>query len=88
MTFAAEQVRAAAVSVLTLPGAKLLHEGQLEGRRVRLPVFLSRRPDESPDRDLQAFYQRLLTGNGARTFSATAAGGFVIAAVGRTTRAT
>jgi hypothetical protein len=59
-TFAAEKVRAAAVAVLTLPGAKLLHEGQFEGRRVRLPVFLRRRPDESPDSDLQAFYQRLL----------------------------
>jgi len=60
-TFAAEKARAAAVTVLTLPGAKLLHEGQLEGRRVRLPVFLGRRPNESPDQDLQAFYQRLLT---------------------------
>jgi hypothetical protein len=60
-SFAAEKARAAAVTVLTLPGAKLLHEGQFEGRRIRLPVFLSRRPDESPDSDLQAFYQRLLT---------------------------
>ena len=60
-TFAADKARAAAVTLLTLPGAKLLHEGQFEGRRVRLPVFLSRRPDESPDRDLQAFYQHLLT---------------------------
>jgi hypothetical protein len=60
-SFSAEKARAAAVLVLTLPGAKLLHEGQFEGRRVRLPVFLSRRPEESPDQDLQAFYQRLLT---------------------------
>lgn len=60
-TFAAEKARAAAVTLLTLPGAKLLHEGQFEGRRKRLPVFLSRRPDESPDQDLQAFYLRLLT---------------------------
>ncbi len=60
-SFSAEQARAAAVLVLTLPGAKLLHEGQFEGRKVRLPVFLSRRPDESPDRDLQTFYLRLLT---------------------------
>ncbi len=59
-TFSAEKSRAAAVALLTLPGAKLLHEGQFEGRRVRLPVFLSRRPDESPDSGLQAFYKRLL----------------------------
>ncbi|MGO9107993.1 MAG: alpha-amylase family glycosyl hydrolase [Thermoguttaceae bacterium] len=60
-TFPGDKARAAAVALLTLPGAKLLHEGQFEGRRVRLPVFLSRRQDESPDQDLQAFYQRLLT---------------------------
>ena len=45
---------------MTLPGALLLHEGQFEGRKVRLPVFLGRRPDESPDNDLQAFYHTLL----------------------------
>jgi len=67
-SLSAEKARAAAVLVLTLPGAKLLHEGQLEGRRVRLPVFLSRRPDESPDSDLQAFYQRLLTGTAREVF--------------------
>jgi glycosidase len=52
--------RAAAVTILTLPGAKLLHEGQLEGRRVRVPVQLGRRPAEPADADLQSFYQRLL----------------------------
>jgi len=43
-------------------GARLVHEGQLEGRRVQLPVFLARRPDEEPDADLRAFYERLLGG--------------------------
>jgi hypothetical protein len=52
--------RAAAVAVLTLTGAKLLHEGQFEGRKVRLPVFLARRPAERVDPDLAAFYQKLL----------------------------
>jgi hypothetical protein len=51
---------AAAVAVLTLPGAKLLHEGQFEGMKVRLPVFLGRRPAEPIDHDLAAFYGRLL----------------------------
>ena len=40
--------RAAAVSIATLPGATLWYEGQFEGRRVRPPVFLARRPDEPP----------------------------------------
>jgi hypothetical protein len=52
--------RAAAVAVLTLTGARLLHEGQFEGRKTRLPVFLGRRPAESVDQDLVAFYGRLL----------------------------
>jgi glycosidase len=59
-TFQAEKERAAAVTILTLPGAKLLYEGQLEGRRVRPPVFLRRRPVEMVDTALQAFYHRLL----------------------------
>ena len=52
--------RAAAVAFATLPGAKLFHEGQLEGRKVRPPVFLGRRPPEPLDQDLQAFYKNLL----------------------------
>jgi glycosidase len=59
-TFAPDQARAAAVATLTLTGARLLHEGQLEGRKVRLPVFLGRRPSEPVDQDLLAFYERLL----------------------------
>ena len=59
-TFSPEKERAAAVLATTLPGAVLLHEGQFEGRKVRLPVFLGRRPEEPPDKDLQAFYATLL----------------------------
>lgn len=51
---------AAAVAILTLPGASLLHEGQFEGLKVRLPVFLARCPEEAVDHDLAAFYGRLL----------------------------
>ena len=59
-TFPDGKGRAAAVATLTLTGAKLLHEGQFEGRKVRLPVFLGRRPAEPVDQDLVAFYERLL----------------------------
>jgi hypothetical protein len=59
-SFPPAKERAAAVTITTLPGAKLLHEGQFEGRKVRLPVFLARRPPEPVDSDLQAFYRRLL----------------------------
>lgn len=59
-TFSDEKGRAAAVAILTLAGARLLHEGQFEGRKVRLPVFLGRRPAEPVDEHLAAFYERLL----------------------------
>ncbi|MFI6437885.1 alpha-amylase [Streptomyces sp. NPDC050759] len=59
-TLPGDRGRAAAVAVATLPGATLWHEGQFEGRRVRLPVFLSRRPEEPVDEPLRDFYGRLL----------------------------
>ena len=59
-TFSPEKEQAVAVTTTTLPGAVLLHEGQFEGRKVRLPVFLGRRPDEPPDTDLRTFYHALL----------------------------
>ncbi len=43
-TFPDGKGRAAAVAILTLPGARLLHEGQFEGLKVRLPVFLAPSP--------------------------------------------
>ena len=55
---AREQV--VAVTTLTQSGARLVHDGQLEGRKVRLPVFLRRFPMEETDTDLVAFYDDLL----------------------------
>jgi hypothetical protein len=52
--------RSAAVTIATLPGATLWHDGQFEGRRVHPPVFLCRRPDEPLDPELAAWYHRLL----------------------------
>ncbi|MBO2447414.1 hypothetical protein J4573_09980 [Actinomadura barringtoniae] len=60
-TFGPEQERAAAVAIATLPGATLWQEGELEGRRSRVPVFLSRRADEKPDGGLSDFHRRLMT---------------------------
>src|SRR3954462_3249151 len=52
--------RAAAVVMSTLLGARLYHDGQLEGRRTHIPVFLGRGPDELADGELRAFYERLI----------------------------
>jgi hypothetical protein len=53
--------QAAAVATFCAPGLRLLHEGQLEGRRVRIPVQLARRPAEPEDTALRAFHERLLS---------------------------
>ena len=58
-TFSPAKQRAFALSAATLPGMKLFHEGQFEGRKVRPPVFLGRRPEEHLDRDLLGFYAKL-----------------------------
>jgi hypothetical protein len=58
--FAGAKEKAAAVVTSTLPGARMFHEGQFEGRKVRLPVFLGRRPIEPIDEGLDAFYGKLL----------------------------
>jgi hypothetical protein len=52
--------RAVAIATLTQCGARLVHDGQTEGRRTHLPVFLGRFPQEPRDADLVAFYDRLL----------------------------
>ncbi|NDJ85837.1 MAG: alpha-amylase [Chloroflexi bacterium] len=53
--------RMGAVLIATLPGGKLWHDGQFEGRHIRLPVQLGRFPDEDKDSTLDSFYRRLLT---------------------------
>lgn len=52
--------RAAALLIASLPGLRLFHQGQFEGRTVRQPVQLNRLPPETPDTELARFYRRLL----------------------------
>jgi hypothetical protein len=59
-TFAPEKHRAAAILTFLTPGLRFLHQGQREGRRVRIPVHLGRGPDEAADAGIAAFYERLL----------------------------
>jgi glycosidase len=58
--FPAEVHRAAAAVSFFVPGMRFFHEGQLEGRRSRVPMHLGRRPDEAPDAALAALYARVL----------------------------
>lgn len=51
---------AAALTVLSLPGMRLLYDGQLDGHRVQTPVQLGRRRREERDTVVHAMYHRLL----------------------------
>jgi glycosidase len=59
-TFAPEPHRAAAILTFLTPGLRFLHQGQREGKRVRIPVHLGRGPVEAPEAATSAFYDGLL----------------------------
>jgi hypothetical protein len=52
---------AAATVMATVPGMAMFHEGQFDGRHVKIPVQLLRRPAEKLSARTRAFYARLLT---------------------------
>lgn len=52
--------RAAALLTLGLPGLRLVHEGQLIGARLRVPVQLARRPLEPVQPEIETLYEHLL----------------------------
>jgi len=58
--FSTKKLMASAVLVSTLPGMRFYHDGQFEGRKIRLPVQLRRVQDEEPDQEISAFYEKLL----------------------------
>ncbi len=55
-----ERSKVGAVLISTVPGAVLLHDGQFTARTVKLPVQIARQPDEPENKELEAFYRRLL----------------------------
>ncbi len=59
-TFTPEAHRAAAAITYLSPGLRFFHEGQREGRKKRISPHLCRGPAEPVDRELEAFYDRLL----------------------------
>ncbi len=66
--FGRERSNAAALLIATLPGLRMFHQGQFEGRRTRLPVQLARLPAEERDLLLEGFYGRLLSTVGRDLF--------------------
>jgi len=53
--------RAAALLMLGLPGMRFLHDGQLSGAHLKIPVQLARRAAESTQADIEKLYEQLLT---------------------------
>ena len=59
-TFPPEVHRPAAIITFLTPGLRFFHQGQFEGRKIRIPVHLGRGPAEPPDDDVAGFYRALL----------------------------
>jgi len=51
---------AASAVIATIPGMAMFHEGQFEGRKIRVPVQLTRRPREDVAPRTKSFYSQLL----------------------------
>ena len=59
-TFSPEVHEAAAVLTFLSPGLRFFHQGQFQGRTIRISPHLVRGPEEPMDRRLEQFYDRLL----------------------------
>lgn len=55
-----DRSRPAAALISTLPGGVLLHDGQFVGRKLKLPVQITRQPNEYEYSALKRFYMSLL----------------------------
>ena len=65
-----DRERVAALVEATVPGMLLVRDGQMEGAHQDAPVQLRREPEESVDRALRDFYDRLLRATDDETFRA------------------
>jgi hypothetical protein len=59
-TFPLEVHRPAAIITFLTPGLRFFHQGQFEGRKIRIPVHLGRGPAEPLDGEVAGFYGDLL----------------------------
>jgi 3',5'-cyclic AMP phosphodiesterase CpdA len=63
-----EKSKAAAVVTSTLQGVHFYHDGQFEGKTIKLPVQLGREPFEPVNSDILEFYDKLLAITGTNLF--------------------
>ena len=60
VVFGPEKVKIAAFLLVLSPGAHLYHQGQLEGFKLKAPLYLTRSVSEQIDEDIRSFYKNLL----------------------------
>jgi hypothetical protein len=60
-TFGRERSLAAAVIMTTVPGLRLIHDGQIEGARIHIPVQIVSPVEEPADPEIKVFYEHLLS---------------------------
>jgi glycosidase len=58
--FTPEVHRAAAIVTYLSPGMRFFHQGQMEGRKIRIPVQLQRGPAEPDDPEVCDFYKQFI----------------------------
>ncbi|MFB3906384.1 MAG: hypothetical protein ACE15E_23315 [Acidobacteriota bacterium] len=58
--FERKRLEAAILLMATLPGMKMYHYGQMEGRHRKIAVQLTRVEPEEPDAELERYYQKVL----------------------------
>lgn len=58
--FPIDEHKSAAVVTYTIPGLRFVHQGQMEGYRIRITPHLVRGPREEVNHDLESFYTALL----------------------------
>ena len=59
-TFPLEKHKAAAVITFLSPGFRFFHQGQFEGKKIRISPHLVRAPEEPINEEMQNFYTQLL----------------------------
>jgi hypothetical protein len=57
--FGKEKSLAAGVVISTIKGMKLFYDGQLEGKRVKLPVQLGKEPEERISQRVRTYYKKI-----------------------------
>ncbi len=66
--FSRERLEAPAALFSTLPGMKLYYQGQMEGKRIRIPVQMRRVMHEEADWETSRLYEKLLSINRQNIF--------------------